>query len=76
MNELIKQFRRVTPKNNWRGNRDIYEMQGDLLIVYGENGQFYTFKYESENDWVKTEYPRDIYGRRIWRGFGGGWKEV
>jgi hypothetical protein len=76
MQKIINKFRNITPKRAWTENEDIYEMQGGMLAVYGANGRFYTFTYNDDDHWVKTEYPHDIYGRKVWHGFGKGWEDV
>ena len=74
--KLIKKFRYIMPKRAWSENKDIYVVIDGNLVIYGQNGRFYVFKYTDDDDWNITEYPRDIYGVREWHGYGKGWRDI
>lgn len=77
MEYLISKYQHCMPKRNWTEVQDIYEMGEDgRLNVWGRNGRFYKFSYYSETDWEIRTYPVDIYGRRVWMGYGRGWEDV
>ena len=75
---LIEKFRELIEKNHWHGNEDIYEYdeKSDLLEVYGHNGRFYIFAYDSDDDWQIDMHPNDPINRRFWHGVGKEWEVI
>jgi hypothetical protein len=77
--ELIEKYREHMPKSNWTDVKDIYLKPVDdidILWIYGNNGRFYIFNAGyGRLPWFITMYPYDIFGNKIWHGYGKGWRD-